>query len=350
MPSGAKKRKAAKKKKENNPNISNIATHSQGDDGQKTHDEKESDGSERSSPMSQDHHDRQHSFSEGQEEDVEKRETTSSVRSFVTENKSTIGIDHNNGESRNNEEGDVPKDNFESKNASIEYVESAREARDGRSSSSSSDDESRVYDKKIVVVESGKSKDEASNSIPESVTSVNSVKPVDSLPEVVPQVVDGVPLSKAYNTVVESAPIGVSDKLSFSEEAVQVAESAPIENSVPTDVADENGEKMSSIENKGSEVPSAVMGSQIKEVSPSTEHAAASSDVKGFAPQENKDKLMSFNPPGVDTSSGAEHIKDTEVPECSESQPLVDSAPQVVQTTSLKSCCGLFEVFTGSAR
>ncbi|CAK9163652.1 unnamed protein product, partial [Ilex paraguariensis] len=55
-----------------------------------------------------------------------------------------------------------------------------------------------------------------------------------------------------------------------------------------------------------------------------------------------------YNAPGADTSNGAEHLKDPEVPECSDIQPLGDSALRPVQTTSWKSCCGLFELLTGS--
>uniref|UniRef100_A0A5B6Z4T1 Putative enolase-phosphatase E1 n=1 Tax=Davidia involucrata TaxID=16924 RepID=A0A5B6Z4T1_DAVIN len=343
-----------------------------GDDDLKTHDEKESDGGEVSSPGSQDHHNHQHPFTEGEEEEVEKKEDTSSARSFVTENK-PMGAVTNDGESIQKvaiEEGVVqidsnlkPEDDSESKNVSIEYVEelhhggSSREG--GSSSSSSSDDESHVFEKNIVVLES---KDGDYDSVSESAPFVESVKPVSSLSEVVTQITDCVPVGEAYNLAVETAPVVDSDKVSLSEEVVQVTEteSAPIENFMASDVVElglkKDGERMLTSVEEGTGVSSVVMdlGSQNKEdivVSTSDQNAAASLDAMGFAAQENEDKLLvSFNASRVDTNNGAEHIKTSGIPESSDSQPLVASAPGARQTTSWKSCCGLFEVLTGSNR
>ncbi|KAA8519571.1 hypothetical protein F0562_013805 [Nyssa sinensis] len=380
MPSGAKKRKAAKKKKEKEANIADCTTHSQGDDDLKTHDEKESDGGEVSSPMSQDYHSEQHPFTEGEEKEVEKREDVSSARSFVTENKPMEAV-NDDGESAHKvaiEEAVVQidsklEDDSESKNVSIEYVESVKElhdvgsSREGGSSSSSSssgssssDDESHVFEKKVVVVESGEATEGPYNSVSESATFVDSVKLVDSLSEGVTQVTDNVPTGEAYNSVVETAAFVDSDKISLSKEIIQVTESAPVENFVTSDVVEselkENGKKFLLSVDESIGVSSIVMdmGSQNKEdkvVSRSDENTAPSSDALGFAAQENEDKLLlSFNAPRVDTSISAEHIKDSEIPESSDSQPLVASAPQAVQTSSWKSCCGLFEVLTGSNR
>uniref|UniRef100_A0A5B6Z2Y1 Putative enolase-phosphatase E1 n=1 Tax=Davidia involucrata TaxID=16924 RepID=A0A5B6Z2Y1_DAVIN len=377
MPSGAKKRKAAKKKKEKEANITESATHSQqGDDDLKTHDEKESDG-EVSSPTSQDHHNDQHPFAEGEEEELEKRENASSARSFVTEMKPIEAV-NNDGESTQKvaiEEAVVqidsnlkPEDDSESKNVSIEYVELSREG--GSSSSSSSDDESHIVEKNIVVMESGELKEGAYNSreltegaynsVSESATFVDSVKLVDSLSEVVTKVTDSVPVGEAYNSVVETATFVDSDKVSLSEEMVQVTESESVENFVTSDVVElglkENGKKMLPSEDESTGVSSVMtdLGSQNKEdkvVSTPNENAAASSNAMGFAAQENEDKLLlSFNAPRVDTSIGVEHIKDSGIPESSDSQTQVASAPQAVQTTSWRSCCGLFEVLTGSNR
>ncbi|GER28454.1 hypothetical protein STAS_04250 [Striga asiatica] len=78
MPSGSKKRKAAKKKKENqtdnnnNPNPSPVSTEAHGDGVDvKPQDDKDSDAGEVSSPASQDHHSRQNNYSSGEDEERE---------------------------------------------------------------------------------------------------------------------------------------------------------------------------------------------------------------------------------------------------------------------------------------
>ncbi|KAA8514999.1 hypothetical protein F0562_018214 [Nyssa sinensis] len=345
MPSGAKKRKAAKKKKEKEANIANSATNSQGDDDLKTHDEKESDGGEVSSPESQDHPNLQHPFTEGEEEEVEKEDTTS-ARSFVSENK-PVGEVNNDGESIQEvaieEEGVVqidnnlkPEDDSESKTVTIEHVESVKETHHGglsgeggSSSSSSSDD---VVEKNIVVVESAESKEGIYNSVSESAPFVDSVKLVNSFSEVVTQITDSVPDGDAYKLVVETVPIVDSDKVSLFEEVVQETKSAPIENFATSDAVEsglkKDGEKMLPSVEVGTGVSSVVMdfGSQNKEdivVSTSDQNAAASLDAMGSAAQENEDKLLvSFDASRVDTRNGAAHIKDSRIPESSDSQPM----------------------------
>ncbi|CAL5409131.1 unnamed protein product [Camellia sinensis] len=218
MPSGSKKRKAAKKKKEKGAN--NSTTHSHGDEDLKVHDEKESDGGEANSPASQDHYNHQHRFTEGEEEGMEQREDISSVRSMVTENESMVGV-NSNGDST--EEVAMKENNAQiewelkheadsdSKNGSIEYVESVKESHGGRmshdggrsssSSSSSSDDESHVVDKNIVVIEYRESKDDALNSVAESDAFEDVVK-IARLPEITP-VTDGVSVIDDYNLAVD---------------------------------------------------------------------------------------------------------------------------------------------------
>ncbi|KRH18321.1 LOW QUALITY PROTEIN: hypothetical protein GLYMA_13G051300v4 [Glycine max] len=51
-----------------------------------------------------------------------------------------------------------------------------------------------------------------------------------------------------------------------------------------------------------------------------------------------------------ESTIGAEHVKDSDTPECSDNQPLVASVPPVVRKTSWFSCCGLFDVLSGSNR
>ncbi|KAI7986466.1 hypothetical protein LOK49_LG14G02116 [Camellia lanceoleosa] len=137
----------------------------------------ESDGGEGNSSASQDHHNHQHRFTEGEEEGKKQREDISSVRSMVTKSESMVGV-YSNGDST--EEMAMKEDNAQidwelkheadsdSKNGSIEYVESVKESHGGRmshdggrssSSSSSSDDESHVVDKNIVVIQYRESKE-----------------------------------------------------------------------------------------------------------------------------------------------------------------------------------------------
>ncbi|GAB4831553.1 hypothetical protein Ancab_005564 [Ancistrocladus abbreviatus] len=55
-------------------------------------------------------------------------------------------------------------------------------------------------------------------------------------------------------------------------------------------------------------------------------------------------------PSAVDSSHVVEQVKGLEAHENLEGQPLISSAPRVVQRTSWMSCCGLLEVFSGSHR
>nr|GMD06742.1 enolase-phosphatase E1 [Ipomoea batatas] len=84
-----------------------------------------------------------------------------------------------------------------------------------------------------------------------------------------------------------------------------------------------------------------------------TSHDTATETLYGkdTATQENGVKpTPAYDTPKVDVSTGADPIKDSEIPECSDSQPPVGSVLQPVQTTSFKGCCGLFELFSGSSR
>ncbi|KAK1375458.1 p-glycoprotein 9 [Heracleum sosnowskyi] len=294
MPSGAKKRKAAKKKK-----VQQSSSLSQGNEYAQHYYDKKSDGG---SPLSQDHHSSEHSFAEGDGKEVEKREGSSSGQLGVLEKSSPGGVDSR--ENVKTEGGIVQiewelksEEDYGSKEGSIESKEVHTGGSSGSSSSrsssnssrSSSDDESNV-EKKTEVVETR--------------------QPVDSSSEVASQVVTNIPAGQNTNAVAE---------------AVSVVTPVPI---------DLGSSKMEDIT-----------------VSTSEENPALYMDVKDSAAEDKDAKLLlSFNAPSVHTSNGAGHIKESESPECSDSQPLVASAPQVVQKTSFKSCCGIFDFFTSSDR
>ncbi|KAM5587792.1 hypothetical protein ABKV19_006304 [Rosa sericea] len=67
--------------------------------------------------------------------------------------------------------------------------------------------------------------------------------------------------------------------------------------------------------------------------------------------KENGSKVLpSVGVSPAQTSNDAGSIKDSEIPEYSESQPLVAPAPRVVEKTSCFGCCGILDVITGSRR
>lgn len=363
MPSGAKKRKAAKKKKvqqssslNNNPISS---SQSQGNDDAQHYDDKKSDGG---SPSSQDHHSSEHSFAEGDGKEVEKKEGSSSGQSVVLEKSSLGGV--SSGENvKNVATGDgivqiewelKSEEDYGSKEGSMESKEvhtggssgSSGSSNSSNSSRSSSDDESNV-EKKTEVVETGHAFD--------------SVEPVDSLSEVASKVDTNIPAGGNSNPVGEIVSVVTPAKASSIEEVVQVNGSAsggyPVTSSVGYKVeVQEHSDKglPSSDDNTGISPVRMDLGS-MKEadntVSTSQENPAVCMDVKESVTEDKDDKLsLSFNAPDVHTSNGAYDIKESESPECSDSQPLVASAPQVVQKTSFKSCCGIFDLFTSSDR
>ncbi|KAI8569001.1 hypothetical protein RHMOL_Rhmol02G0245100 [Rhododendron molle] len=354
MPSGPKKRKNANKKKGNRAN-SNSAIDSHGDDDLNMQDDRES--GEVSPHTSEDHHNHQNPSTEGkEEEEIEQREDNATVRSIVPESVPMLEIDSKE-ESTQKMVMDVsniiqidwdlkPDDDSDNENAGIDYVESVKESRgvSGSSNSSgsnkSSDEKSHYVEKNGVVKESGEPKvddpkptarddflelNQAGDGFPVindldvkvpkgdacDPRTVNSVKPVD-LPGL-PQVKDGASITEAYNSVAGTVPVDQREHV--SEERLNVDE-LPAENAMSSNQFQsglkENGQ------NEGSGISPVVMdmGSQL-----------------------NEEKV----------DSTAEHTKDSVMSECSDSQPLVASAPRPVQTTSWMSCCGLFEVFTGGS-
>ncbi|XP_061948584.1 nucleolin 2-like [Populus nigra] len=162
MPSGAKKRKAAKKKREqeaNNNNNSSVSTNNpQGNDDPKSHDERESDGGEVGSPVSQDQHNHQHPFNEGNGQSEKGGPLPSD--SLADQNKpmevvtgdaeGSLKVESEDNIAVNIEREVNSKQNVESKNVLIEHVDSSKESHDedDRSSSSSFSNESQAFEKK----------------------------------------------------------------------------------------------------------------------------------------------------------------------------------------------------------
>ncbi|KAJ6377464.1 hypothetical protein OIU76_026439 [Salix suchowensis] len=156
MPSGSKKRKAAKKKMEKNDNSSINSNNPQGNGDPRSLDEREGDCGEVGSPVSQDQHNYQHPFNEGNG-DSEKG-GPSPANSSAHQNKPIEGVPGDAEGSHQVEPEDnsaikIERDseqNVESKDI-IEHVDCRKESHDEddrSSSSSSSSNESQVFENK----------------------------------------------------------------------------------------------------------------------------------------------------------------------------------------------------------
>ncbi|KAK1378504.1 hypothetical protein POM88_025248 [Heracleum sosnowskyi] len=430
MPSGAKKRKAAKKKKlqEN--------THSHGED-------VKSDGGEVSSPVSQD--EAGNSFGKGEEVELGKREDGLSAQVVVPESGSLGEADMR--EVGTKEEGGVEiewelklEDDSKSKNISIESAEEVHgggSSSSGSSSRSSSDDESEDesedVDKNIAVVETGLVVDtvepvetgqvvgavepvqtgqvvesvelgetlaevasqviekveesdnkvtetgpsikldeslssmvnqvsdsilarETENMVAEAVQVVDLAGPTDCSSEVVNKVHDTVQNGETRNGDVENFPVVESEKDSLVEETVEVIESAITENhntssAVELDLPEVGEKEILTLDTNNADSLQLVdSGSENKELKTS-EKAVTFSDAKDSASEVQEDKLeLSYNSFVGNTGNGAVPVPDYQNPEYPRNQLPVASTSQAVQKASVKSCCGLFELFTSSDR
>nr|GEV76298.1 hypothetical protein [Tanacetum cinerariifolium] len=249
MPSGAKKRKAAKKKQVHNPSSSS------------SNPIQENDGVELNSPSSQD---------------------------------PSIEVERVGHEKNSKDEGSKSKSS-------------------SSSSSDSSDDESPVVDKEVVVTES--------------------VPVVE--PEILAPIVDE-PVKEAEPLVDEVAHVIEEKKDLVVEEVV-----APV-------VVEEETVVVSEIDSKedcptSSEVVEPVLKeSEVEKLPLSDEMACVEKeDVASSTPA--KDSISEVN--------GASGANETDTPEHSDRQaPVASTSLSVQKTTSWKSCCGLFDLFSGSER
>ncbi|XWS12430.1 hypothetical protein CRYUN_Cryun37aG0088400 [Craigia yunnanensis] len=330
MPSGSKKRKAAKKKKEQVANDINSSTNNNlhGNDDPKSQDERDSDGGDVGSPASQDDHNHQHPFSKEEEEG--KREP-SLVQSHVTEDKYVEEATRDAERTEKSGLDDVgvkiekewePKEDLESRHVPIQHVEHDKcsSSSSSRSSRSNSDDESQAFEKK--------SKEEAYN-LGSKVTSYsNEDKSATVISEEVLKVAENEMLGDIEsNSAVQTAAVDnlVKPVLSVTEEVDHDAEISA--NKSVSDVV-ESGLK----ESEEKLLPSSNGNSRV--------------ELEG-----NEGKISpSSVTPTAESSNVAEKTQDSEPHDYSEKQPLVASTPPVVQRSSLLSCCGLFDVFTGSGR
>ncbi|XWS19774.1 hypothetical protein CRYUN_Cryun31cG0045700 [Craigia yunnanensis] len=283
-----------------------------GNDDPKSQDERDSDGGDVSSPASQDDHNHQHPFSQGGEEGkrapspVQSHVTEKSVEDATRDAESTekSGLDDVIAVKIEKELG--PKEGLESTNVHIQHVEHDKSS---SSSSSSSDNESQAFEKKSKEVTSYSNEDKSATVMSEEVLKVAENETLGE--------VDG-------NSAVETA--AVDNLIKIVAEEVNHATEISANNSV-----------------------SDVVESGLKE---SEEKLLPSSN--GISRVELEGNERNFFPssgtPTAESSNVAEKTQNSGPHGCSEKQPLVASTPPVVQRTSLLSCCGLFDVFTGSGR
>ncbi|GAA0184204.1 hypothetical protein LIER_31492 [Lithospermum erythrorhizon] len=217
-------------------------------------------------------------------------------------------------------------------------------------SSSDSDDGSLEVEKNIMIVENA---------------------PVVDLVEADVTIADGpievthtTPVTKLDDPVTECVSEAGEGKIVLLNEKVTVDSGASADSSVTPDVElgqkDKDEAKLSVLEESGRlrevakgptpEVKDEDTSTQLeitKELAPDNGKyeniiVAATSDASHAtesAVNKNEEKLtLSYNPPRVDTTEDAEHSQG------------VASAIRPDQSTSWKSCCGLFEAFTGTSR
>ncbi|XP_057417104.1 uncharacterized protein LOC130711483 [Lotus japonicus] len=341
MPSGAKKRKAARKKKEQQNNINPSTSNPQGDDELKSLDEKGSDGGESGSPAHHEHGDHDHPFNDGSEE-VEEVDL-SAAQQFATEANSVeevsddVKIDEVLVEKEDSVvviERDLQSEEIsERRNESFEHGETAKE--------------SPYYeDQKNGVTSNGESlaeensKDDDNHSFEEEIACHELVKSSDSSQ---PSEL----ISTTESALIEEPGESAAE---YSDNSLKAADSVPeVENG-------DAGSRSVSLEKSvvpPVEVTNLAMKENEDNAYPLTdEKNAATSSLEESIPMEHDSKVLtpSSASPSTEFTNGTKHIQNSQTPEFSENQPRVTSAPNMVQKTSWLSCCGLFEVLSGSNR
>ncbi|CAL0327834.1 unnamed protein product [Lupinus luteus] len=297
MPSGAKKRKAAKKKKEKGTNYIPL-----GNDELKLDDEKGNDDGKGGSPSHHDYdddNDNDHPFNEGND-DVEESDRSTDKPSAadvepVEEVPGDVKIDEAPGGKQDVVfERDLKTgENFESTNLSLVQVEAADESDDRNGNSNAGLNDETAAENAM---------DEPDNSVKEEATFDEVVKSIDSSHTKMKSIFENAPVGESGNPILEPPVDPVKAVASISE--VKSSDT-------------------------GSSLPEKSVDSLVGPID--------------LAMKKNEGKVH----PGSDS---AQHVDDSDTQECSENQPLVASAPHVVQKASWLNCCGLFEVLTGSGR
>lgn len=266
-----------------------------GNDDPKSQDERESDGGEAGSPASQDHHNHQHPFQEGNGE-LEKRDPTP-VRSSDSERKSMAEVAQGLEDAVNIGREVKTEDDSGSQSINIRHVEFVKESHGGSSSSSSSDNESQVCEKRAA-----------------SHNGENN--PADLFPKEVIQGNEKASLVEADNSAVETAPTGhsVEPLITESEEVIHVTQGDLVEISAVPDVVESLKENKESKRNEEK-------GNPFVE-----DNNGTSPTVVETVTNENEGKILPTSvTPTDETSNVGESTRDSKIPDCSENQvfPLI---------------------------
>ncbi|XP_058773530.1 uncharacterized protein LOC131647683 [Vicia villosa] len=280
MPSGPKKRKAARRKKE--LNLSSTNNPPQGNDDLKPRNEKKNDGRGNNFPA---YH------KSGGSEMVHKRDL-STARPIASDAVSVEEVcgDFKIGQALGGKENSAVmvkrdlrfKDGYEKENERFEHTETAKEP---------------CYQSGISNGESlakKNSKDEICDLLEEKIACHELVKPDESSPS---------------NTTAASMS-GVAPLLEVIDHAGKLNQDS---------------------------------------VYPLTNENATTSHMEEPKPKESDSKVL-ISSSRSPLPNDAAHTKNSKTPECSKDQPFVRSTPNLVQKTSWWSCCGLFEVLSGSNR
>uniref|UniRef100_A0A7C9AR07 Uncharacterized protein n=1 Tax=Opuntia streptacantha TaxID=393608 RepID=A0A7C9AR07_OPUST len=339
MPSGAKKRKAAKKKLQKEAH-KNGAHHQSGNDDARSHDERDSDGGEVEREPSEEG--TVENYEEGAKEvslgEENAEETAGEVKAEEKLNDVSVEAEDVAGESRN---GD----------ASVEHKSS--------SSSSCSDDDVAVEKEKPVILESGAAEHQGENSPPEVVVSEDTPKPVENVPEVVFSG-NSAPSEGVHNSTEESIPVEESLKqvVSLPLESSLVTESVLVESAMASETSEaELKQKVEEVlpasieKDKISSAVTVLMEETIETkviqvVERGFENLPEPVDVTA---RENEALLPQSSGVTAERNGGSDHVKESEKHKYSDEQPLVSSAPLPVRRTSWMNCCGLLEVFSGGS-
>ncbi|KAK8580566.1 hypothetical protein V6N13_143646 [Hibiscus sabdariffa] len=294
MPSGSKKRKAAKKKKEQAANtIDSNIPHGNGDP--RSQDERESDGGDVGSPASQGDHNHQHPFNQREHSPIQSHvDEEKSAEGAIRDVENTVISGSDDVVAVKIEKESGPKEDLESTLVTIQHIEHEKIS---SSCSNSSDDESQASENKSKV---------AYNFGSEVTSYGNEDKPTSVLSEVL-KVVE----NEALEKVDSNSAVGTADVYNLVNAALSVQEEV------------DHATEVSANKSVPDVVEPALKGSEEK-VLPS------SICVSRFKLGENEGKISSSSVTSAESSVVLDKTQHFESHDRSEKQPLVVSAPPVI--------------------
>lgn len=279
-----------------------------GNDELKSLDEKGSDGGEGSSPGYRDHDDHHHPFNEGSEEledgDLPAAQPSTSDVKSMEEVPSDIQTDKVvEGKEDNGVliQRDMKfEESSESKDASFEHIEIAKESYYGNENTSGPSNDESVTEKK--------SKDEDYNSTQEAIAYHELVKSIDSSPSKMTLIAENAPVKETGNSADESSVNSVTAVASVSEVEKDDTRSVLLEKSIVPSLG----------------VTDLAMKINEDNVYPLGDETATTSSLEEPKPKECDGKVLASLSAGpfAKANNGAEHIKNSETRERSENQVL----------------------------